>query len=97
MDNFFKPRERSSVKNLTDEPESKTKKIAPQEGIKHRKRKRFNSKTILERIKLMRKHVPKDNWRCFDRQKITYTELIQYWAHTTTGETKIWYFCSWEY
>ena len=39
MEIFFKPRKRPSVINLTDKPERKTKKIPPQDEIKHGKRK----------------------------------------------------------
>ena len=44
----------------------------------------------------MQKYPPKGDWRRFDKQKISYTELIQIWSYSLSDKkAEIWHFCPW--
>ena len=74
----------------------KRKKRGIDDSIKRSVRTRFNAETIPDRINLMQKYPPKGEWRRFDKQKISYTELMQIWNYSLSHKkAEIWYFCPW--
>ena len=103
MENFFKPRKRKRKIDLSGEgepkePKEEKKKKGIDDSIKRGVRTGLNAETIPERINLMRKYRPKGDWRGFDKQKISYTELIQIWWSYSLSDKKaeILHFYPWE-
>ena len=101
MEKFFKPRKRKSNIDLSGEgepkePKEKKNKKSIDDSIKGGVRTGFNAETIPDRIKLMQKYPPKGDCRRFDKQKISYTELIQIWSYSLPDKkAEIWHFCPW--
>ena len=101
MEKFFKPRKRKSNIDLrgeseSKEPKEKRKKKSIDDSIKRRFRTGFNAETIPYRTRLMQKYPPNGDWRRFDKQKISYTKLMQIWSYSLSDtKAEIWHFCLW--
>ena len=97
MEKFFKPRKRKSNIDLSGdsepkEPKEKKRKKSIDDSIKRGAWTGFNAETIPDRMKLMQKYPPKR----FDKQKISYTELMEIWSFSLSDKkAEIWHFCPW--
>ena len=101
MEKFFKPRKRKSNIDLRGESEPKEpkenkEKKSIDDSIKRGFRTGLNAETIPYRTKLMQKYPPNGDWRRFDKQKISYTKLMQIWSYSLADKkAEIWHSCLW--